>query len=107
MEDSTRDNRSPLDYADYVRNSKQTQRTIHLSDIVYRAIIEGIARSDLLRCNILDPSERRQGWDVYRMIRSDIEIINVRVKELFSSFTVKLYKASFLSRHHFCPASYS
>jgi hypothetical protein len=29
----------------------------------------------------------REGLDVYRMIRSDIEIINEREKELFSSFT--------------------
>jgi hypothetical protein len=71
-----------LDYADYVRNSKQTQRTILLSDIVLPPIVEVIARSDLFHCNVLDPSERRQGLDVYRMIRSDIEIINEREKEL-------------------------
>ena len=87
VEDSTRENRIPLEYADYVRNSKQTQRTILLSDIVLPAIVEGIARSDLFRCNVLDPSERRQGLDVYRMFRSDIEMINEGEKELFSSFT--------------------
>ena len=29
----------------------------------------------------------REGLDVYTMIRSDIEMINEREKELFSSFT--------------------
>ena len=56
-----------------------------LSDIILPAIVEGITRSDLLRCNDLDPSERIQGLDAYRMIMKDIEMIHEREKELFSS----------------------
>ena len=52
-----------------------------LSDIILPAIVEGVNRSNLLRCDILDPRERIQGLDVYRMIMKDIEMIHEREKE--------------------------
>lgn len=77
----------PSGYMDYVRSSKQLQRTMLLSDIILPAIVEGVARSDLLHCDILDPSDRRNGLDVYRMSKNDVEMISEREKELFSSIT--------------------
>ena len=68
---------------DYVRDRKHLQRTLLLSNIVLPVIVEGVSRSALLNCDLLDPSQRRNGLDVYRMKVSDVEMISERERELF------------------------
>lgn len=72
---------------DYVRDGKQKQRTLLLSNIVLPVVVEGVSRSTLFNCDLLHPSQRRNGLDVYRMKVSDLEMISERERELFSLTT--------------------
>jgi hypothetical protein len=72
---------------DYVRDGKHLQRTLLLSNIVLPVIVEGVSRSTLFHCDLLDPSQRRNGLDIYRMEVSDVEMISERERELFSLTT--------------------
>lgn len=77
----------PVGSADYVRDitGKQTIRTILLSNIVLPTIRADMTRNSILACTLLDPSERRDGLDVYRLQINEIEMLSERENELFDS----------------------
>lgn len=72
---------------DYVRTTKLRNRTVLLSDIILPVIVEGVTRSNLFPCDVLDPSQRSNGLDIYRIRRCDVEMISEREREFFSSIT--------------------
>lgn len=77
----------PVGTADYVRDisGKQTIRTILLSNIVLPAIRADMNRNSIIACTLLGPSERRDGLDVHRLQKSEIEMLSERESELFNS----------------------
>ena len=68
---------------DYIRNNALRSRPFLLSDVILPIIRSGSSRSDLIKCEVLEPTERIRGLDVYRIAVQDIELLREREDELF------------------------
>ena len=51
---------------DFIRNNALRSRPILLSDVILPTLCPGVSRSDFLKCDVLQPTERIRGLDVYR-----------------------------------------
>ena len=58
-------------------------RPILLSDIILPTLRQGVGRSELIKCDILDPTDQMRGLDVYRLQRVDLELLREREAEIF------------------------
>ena len=72
---------------DYIRNNALRSRPILLSDVVLPTLRPGVSRSDLMKCEVLESTERIRGLDVYRLLLQDIELLRERENELFPCIT--------------------
>ena len=70
---------------DYIRSNDRLLRSrpILLSDVILPTLRHGVSRSDLIRCEVLDPTERIRGLDVYRLQLQDLELLRERENEIF------------------------
>lgn len=76
-------NQTPEGFTDYQRVQRGT-KTILLSKIILPALVEGGNRQDMIRSVLLDPHERINGWDVYRLKSEDVERVYERENDIFA-----------------------
>ena len=74
-----------LSNQDYIRSNDRLLRSrpILLSDIILPTLRQGVGRSELIKCDTLDPTDRIRGLDVYRLQRVDLELLREREAEIF------------------------
>ena len=72
---------------DYIRNNTLRSRPILLSDVILPTLHQGVSRSDFIKCDVLEPTARIRGLDVYRLQLQDIEFLREREIEIFPCVT--------------------
>ena len=72
---------------DYIRNNSLRSRPILLSDVILPTLRQGVSRSDLIKCDVLEPTARIRDLDVYRLQLQDIELLREREIEIFPCVT--------------------